>query len=166
MLVVSFIILIDDGLPVIFRQKRIGLNNKNFKIYKFRTMKRDTPDIPTDMISKKNIAYLKTGEFLRKYSIDELPQLWNIIKGDLVFIGPRPALHNQIDLKEIRQKKGIHKLKPGVTGWAQVNGRDSLSLIDKVEMDYYYLKNKSLILDIKILVLTLFRILIPKNIKL
>ena len=128
-------------------------------ITRFRTMLKNTPDIPTHLVINKKNLFTKTGSFLRKYSIDELPQLINIIKGDLVFIGPRPALYNQEDLIKLRTKKNIHQLAPGLTGWAQVNGRDELSIADKVKMDYFYLKNKSVSLDIKILFLTAKKVL-------
>jgi O-antigen biosynthesis protein WbqP len=155
---VAIAIIIDDGFPILFKQKRVGLNNTHFWIYKFRTMKKDSPDIATHLVNDSHSLYTKIGPFLRKFSIDELPQLFNIIKGDMIFIGPRPALYNQDDLNELRTQAGIHTLMPGVTGWAQVNGRDELSIPDKVKMDEYYLKNKSLWLDIKILCMTVIKV--------
>ena len=163
-LIISLIIYIDDGLPVLYRQKRIGVNNSKFKVYKFRTMKKDIPEIPTHLVKDPQLFYSRSGPFIRKLSIDELPQLINIIKGDMVFIGPRPALHNQDDLKSLRAEKGIHKLKPGVTGWAQVNGRDELSISDKVDLDEYYLNNKSFWLNMKILFMTCVQVLFPKGV--
>ena len=157
-LIVSLIIYIDDGLPVLYRQKRIGINNSKFKVYKFRTMKKDIPEIPTHLVKDPQLFYSRSGPFIRKLSIDELPQLINIIKGDMVFVGPRPALHNQDDLVELRTRVDVHKLMPGVTGWAQVNGRDELSIPDKVKMDEYYLKNQSLWLNIKILFKTVIKV--------
>ena len=151
-------IIIDDGFPIIFKQKRVGLNNAHFWIYKFRTMKKNTPDIPTHLVKDEISLYTAIGPFLRKSSLDELPQLINIMKGDMTFIGPRPALYNQDDLIELRTQAGVHSLLPGVTGWAQVNGRDELSIPDKVKMDVYYLKNQSLYLDIKILFLTILKV--------
>jgi len=121
-------------------------------------MKKDTPDIPTHLVNDSDSLYTAIGPFLRKYSIDELPQLINIVKGDMIFIGPRPALYNQDDLIELRTQTGVHTLMPGVSGWAQVNGRDELSIQEKVKMDVYYLKNKSLWLDIKILFMTVFKV--------
>ena len=121
-------------------------------------MKKDTPDIPTHLVDDPSTLFTKSGPFLRKFSFDELPQLFNILKGDMCFIGPRPALYNQDDLIDLRSKAGVHHLKPGVTGWAQVNGRDELSIPDKVKMDEYYLKNKSLWLNIKILFMTVFKV--------
>ena len=165
LVIVALIIMIDDGFPILFRQKRVGLHNKHFWIYKFRTMKKDTPDIPTHLVDDPSTLFTKSGPFLRKFSFDELPQLINILKGDMTFIGPRPALYNQEDLIDLRSKAGVHHLMPGVTGWAQVNGRDELSIPDKVKMDEYYLKNKSLWLDIKILFLTLLKVFKAEGVK-
>ena len=161
---VALAIIIDDGFPIFFRQRRIGINNNEFWIYKFRTMKKETPDIPTHLIKEKQDYKTVIGPILRKLSIDELPQLINIVKGEMVFVGPRPALHNQDDLKTLRTEKGVHKLKPGVTGWAQVNGRDDLSIPEKVKLDEYYLQNKSFWLNIKILFMTAFQIIFPKGV--
>ena len=117
-LIVALIIFIDDGLPAFYKQKRIGKNNAKFTVFKFRTMKKDIPEIPTHLVKDPQQFYTRSGPFLRKLSIDELPQLINIIKGDMVFVGPRPALHNQDDLVELRTRVGVHELMPGVTGWA------------------------------------------------
>jgi len=121
-------------------------------------MKKDTPDIATHLVNDSDSLYTAIGPFLRKYSIDELPQLINIVKGDMTFIGPRPALYNQDDLIELRTKAGVETLLPGITGWAQVNGRDELSIPDKVKMDIYYLENQSLWLDIKIIFMTVLKV--------
>ncbi len=158
-LILALIILLDDGFPIFFRQKRIGLNKKEFKIFKFRTMKNNTPDIATHLLKESHKTYTFSGPFLRKYSLDEIPQLLNIFLGHLKFIGPRPALYNQYDLIKLRDEKGINNIIPGVTGWAQVNGRDSLSLKEKVEMDYYYLTNQSFKLNLKIIGLTVYKVL-------
>ena len=155
---VALAIIFDDGSPIIFKQKRVGKNNTHYWIYKFRTMKKDIPDIATHLIDENQKLYTRVGPLIRKHSIDELPQLINIFKGEMGFIGPRPALYNQDDLAELRTKAGVHTLMPGVTGWAQVNGRDELSIPDKVKMDTYYLKNQSLYLDIKILFLTILKV--------
>ena len=163
-LIVSLIIYIDDGFPALYKQKRIGINNSRFWVYKFRSMKKNIPDIPTHLVINPELLYTHTGPLLRRLSIDELPQLINIIKGEMVFVGPRPALHNQSDLAELRTKSGVHKLMPGVTGWAQVNGRDELSIPDKVKMDTYYLENKSMLLDIKILTLTILKVVKPQDV--
>jgi O-antigen biosynthesis protein WbqP len=158
LLIVAIAIMIDDGFPILFRQKRVGQNNAHFWIYKFRTMKKDAPDIATHLVKDGTSLYTSIGPFLRKFSFDELPQLFNILKGDMIFIGPRPALYNQDDLNELRSQAGVQTLMPGVTGWAQVNGRDELNILDKVKMDEYYLKNKSLWLNIKILFMTVFKV--------
>ena len=158
LLIVAITIIIDNGFPILFRQKRVGQNNVHFWIYKFRTMKKDAPDIATHLVKDGTSLYTSIGPFLRKFSFDELPQLFNILKGDMIFIGPRPALYNQDDLIALRTQAGVHSLMPGVTGWAQVNGRDELSIPDKVKMDEYYLKNQSLLLDIKILFMTIFKV--------
>ena len=157
LIIISIVIILDDGFPIFFKQKRIGKNNIHFLIYKFRTMKKDTPDIPTHLMTDNKNIYTKSGPFLRKYSFDEIPQIINVIKNEMAFIGPRPALYNQEDLINKRTEKKIQTLVPGITGWAQVNGRDELKIDEKVKMDHYYLKNRSLSLDIKILYLTFFK---------
>jgi O-antigen biosynthesis protein WbqP len=158
LMLVAAIIIWDDRLPILFKQKRVGLNNSSFYVYKFRTMSRDMPDIPTHLVESQDCIYTKSGPLLRKLSIDELPQLINIILGDMVFVGPRPALHNQTDLIELRTTVGVHYLTPGVTGWAQINGRDELSIPEKVHYDQYYLHNRSLLMDIRIILLTIYRV--------
>jgi O-antigen biosynthesis protein WbqP len=164
-LVVSLIILIDDGLPIFFTQKRVGINKSIFYIIKFRTMKKNTEDIATHLVKNHKSQILKSGNFLRKYSIDEIPQIINIFLGHINFVGPRPALFNQYDLIKLREKYNIHSVKPGITGWAQVNGRDSLSINKKVEHDYYYFKNKSILLNFKIVYRTIVKVILAKNIK-
>ena len=133
-LIVSFAILIEDGFPVFFTQKRVGINYSFFKIYKFRSMKKNTPNVATHLLSNPKEYLLKIGIILRKLSLDELPNLINIIKGEMVFVGPRPALYNQDDLMALRLAAGVDKLKPGITGWAQINGRDDISIEKKVEL--------------------------------
>jgi len=164
LLIVSITIIIDNGFPILFKQKRVGQNNAYFWIYKFRTMKKDAPDIATHLIKDGTTSYTSIGPFLRKLSLDELPQLINIFKREMVFIGPRPALYNQDDLIELRTNVGVHALIPGITGWAQVNGRDELSIPEKVKLDEYYLQNKSFCLNMKILFLTGVQVLFPKGI--
>ena len=163
-IIITLAIILDDGFPIFFRQRRIGINNDEFWIYKFRTMKKETPDIPTHLVKEARDYNTVIGPILRKLSIDELPQLINILNGEMVFVGPRPALHNQDDLKILRTEKGIHKLKPGITGWAQVNGRDELRIPEKVKLDEYYLQNKSFWLNIKILFMTGVQVLFPKGV--
>src|SRR5690554_8187224 len=128
--------------PILFKQKRVGKNKKHFNIYKFRTMRIDTPsDMPTHMLDNPDQWITKVGKFLRKTSLDELPQIFNIIKGDMSIVGPRPALWNQYDLIEERDKYGANDVPPGLTGWAQINGRDALEIEDKAVYDGYYTKN-------------------------
>ncbi len=161
--IICFIIYIFDGMPIFFTQKRVGKNNLEFKIYKLRTMKNNTKDVATHLLKSKS-HFTITGPALRKLSIDEIPQLFNIIKGDMVFFGPRPALYNQHDLIRIRKRFGIDMIKPGVTGWAQVNGRDSLSIEEKADLDRYYLENKSSLLNVKILFMTIRQVITSKNV--
>jgi len=162
LILVSFFIVIVDGFPIIYKQKRSGQNNSFFTIYKLRTMKKNTPELATD---KLNItSFYCGGTLIRKLSIDELPQFINIIKGDINFFGPRPALHNQFNLINQRNKLGISLIKPGITGWAQVNGRDSITEKEKIELDYYYLKNKSFKLNCIILIKTIFKVIMFKDI--
>jgi len=158
----STYILIIDGLPVIYIQKRSGQNSSFFNIYKLRTMKKNTPDLATDKLSINPFYF--GGRILRKLSIDELPQLINIIKGEINFIGPRPALYNQTELISERSRLGISALKPGITGWAQVNGRDNISEKQKIEFDYYYLKNKSFKLNFMIIMKTIYKVIVVKDI--
>lgn len=164
-LIVTIIIYIDDGFPILFKQKRIGENNSYFYIYKFRTMIKKMKDVSTDNLKSQKSYLISSGSIIRKYSLDELPQLINILKGEMVFIGPRPALHNQENLKKIRTKMGVHMLKPGITGWAQINGRDKLNSQQKANMDYFYLINRSYWMDLKIIFFTIFKVIGTKNIK-
>jgi O-antigen biosynthesis protein WbqP len=160
---VSFSIFLFDGLPVFFVQKRVGLNNKIFKLYKFRSMKNNTPNIATNLLLNPNQYTTIIGKFIRKLNIDESPNLINILKGDLVFVGPRPALYNQYDLIQLRLELGILNIKPGLTGWAQINGRDEISIQQKVDLDKEYLKRKSLLFNLYILFMTIFYLLSPKR---
>ncbi len=149
-LVVAIIIRCEDPGPVIFKQKRIGKNKKLFSLYKFRSMRMDTPhDMPTHMLANPEQYILKVGGFIRKTSIDELPQLWNIFKGDMSIIGPRPALWNQDDLVAERDKYGANDVKPGLNGWAQINGRDELEIPVKAKLDGEYVEKMSFGFDCK-----------------
>jgi O-antigen biosynthesis protein WbqP len=154
---ISILIFSEDGFPVLFRQNRVGLHNSSFTMYKFRTMKLDTPNVATHLLTSPEHYVLKIGKILRKLSLDELPNLMNIINGDMNFIGPRPALYNQDDLIDLRTVYEIHHLVPGLTGWAQVNGRDSIPIEQKVNLEKWYIDNKSPLLDLKILFLTFYR---------
>lgn len=149
--------------PAIHWSKRIGKNNQIFLMPKFRTMRIGTPQVATHLLDGK--SYLTPiGSFLRKSSLDEIPQLISVLKGDMSLVGPRPALFNQHDLMELRTKHGVHTLLPGVTGWAQVNGRDELSIADKVVFDVSYLRNKSIFFNLKILCLTALKVFLRKGI--
>lgn len=150
-LAIACAIKIEDGItaPVIFKQKRVGCGDECFQMYKFRSMKLDTPhDCPTHLLENPEQYITKVGKFLRKTSLDELPQLWNIAAGKLAVVGPRPALWNQDDLIALRRKYGVHQLKPGLTGLAQIYGRDTLEIEDKAKMDAKYLRHLGLPLDI------------------
>lgn len=151
--------------PVFFKQRRIGKDKKEFEIYKFRTMRTDTPsDVPTHLFTDAQSFITPIGKILRKTSLDELPQLFNVLKGEMSFIGPRPALWNQFDLTELRDQYNVHSVLPGITGWAQVNGRDEIPLKLKSELDGYYVEHMSLALDIKILVMTFTTVLTSKGV--
>jgi O-antigen biosynthesis protein WbqP len=163
-LIVGLLIFIQDGFPVFFKQKRVGVNYSFFYIYKFRTMKKDTPNVATHLLVNPEQYLLKIGALLRKLSLDELPNLINIIKGEMVFVGPRPALYNQDDLMALRVAAGVDKLIPGITGWAQVNGRDELSLEQKVALEKEYLAKKSLFIDFQILIKTFTNVLGSKGV--
>lgn len=155
-LIIIISIKIESKGPILFKQKRVGKNKVLFNIYKFRTMRIDTPaNTPTHMLENPDQWITKVGKFLRKTSLDEIPQLINIVKGNMSFVGPRPALWNQYDLIEERDKYGIHKLLPGITGWAQVNGRDKLLITDKAKLDGEYLKHLNLWTDIKLVIKTI-----------
>jgi len=158
-------IWIEDGSPVLFKQKRVGVNYTFFQLYKFRSMRKDTPNIATHLLHNPEQYVLKSGRILRKLSLDELPNLINIVKGEMKFVGPRPALYNQEDLMQLRLEAGVHILKPGITGWAQVNGRDELSLKEKVNFEAEYLQKKSLLFDLYIILLTLRQAFSGKGVK-
>lgn len=158
-LIVAIFIKLNSKGSVFFIQDRIGKNNEIFKLYKFRTMKVGTPNVATDKLTDAKSYLTAVGKILRKTSLDELPQLINILKGEMTFVGPRPALYNQYNLKDLRTNAGVHMLLPGITGWAQINGRDHNDDTQKTQLDKYYLENKSLGLDIKILYLTVFKVL-------
>ena len=127
-------------------------------MWKFRTMRIDTPQLATHLLEKPQNFLTPIGAFLRRTSLDELPQLWNVLRGDMALVGPRPALFNQEDLISLRSERGVHLLRPGITGWAQINGRDELPIPLKVELDAFYLQNRSFIFDMKILLMTLFQV--------
>ena len=163
-LIVALVILMEDGFPVFFIQRRIGNNYTFFYIYKFRSMKKNTPNVATHLLINPDQYLLKIGKFIRKKSLDELPNLINIIKGEMVFVGPRPALFNQDDLMEFRVATGVSKLKPGITGWAQINGRDDISIEKKVQLEQEYLQTRSTLLDIEIIIKTFTNVLFSKGV--
>ena len=158
-------LLVEDGFPLIFKQQRVGRNDKDFYIYKIRSMRRETPQVSTNELSNPEKYRLKTGKFFRKYSIDELPNLWNIIKGDMHFVGPRPLMRREKELHALRLKYGILEIKPGITGFAQVNGRDIVSVSRKVVLERYYKKNRSLRLKAFILAETAVIVLRAAGVK-
>ena len=157
-LVVSFLIVFDDGFPIFFTQQRVGVNYTFFNIYKFRSMKKNTPNVATHLLENPAQYLLKIGGLIRRISVDELPNLINILKGEMLFVGPRPALYNQDDLMRLRVQAGVDQLTPGITGWAQINGRDENSLEEKVQYEKEYLERKSFWFDIKIVVFTFVKV--------
>ncbi|MFD3408634.1 sugar transferase [Aquirufa sp. HETE-83D] len=163
-LMVALAIFIEDGSPIFFKQKRVGINYIFFNIYKFRSMKKNTPNIATHLLENPASYLLRIGGVLRKLSLDELPNLINIIKGEMVFVGPRPALYNQDDLMALRVAAGVDKLKPGITGWAQVNGRDEISIEAKVALEKEYLERKSVWFDLVIVVRTFTSVIFSKGV--
>ena len=163
-LIVALVILIEDGFPVFFTQRRVGINYSFFYIFKFRSMKKNTPNIATHLLINPDQYLLKIGKFIRKTSLDELPNLINILKGEMVFVGPRPALYNQADLMQFRVATGVSKLKPGITGWAQINGRDEISIAKKVQLEQEYLYKKSFLFDVEIIIKTFTNVLFSKGV--
>jgi O-antigen biosynthesis protein WbqP len=151
--------------PVLYWSDRAGKNNEIFRMPKFRTMLTDTPTVATHLLKQPDNYLTAVGPFLRKSSLDEIPQLWSVLRGDMSFVGPRPALYNQDDLIELRSRKGVHELTPGITGWAQVNGRDDLTIPEKVAYDEYYLQNRAFLLDLRILWLTFYKVLKTEGVK-
>lgn len=158
-LVISVLVKMTSSGPIFYFSDRIGLDNLIFRMPKFRTMRVNTPAVATHLLQDPEQWLTPIGSFLRKTSLDELPQLWSIFKGDMSFVGPRPALYNQEDLIELRTQRGVHKILPGLTGWAQINGRDDLPIPTKVELDAFYLNAQSVPFDIKILVLTAVKVI-------
>lgn len=162
-----FLVKVTSKGPALYWSKRVGINNQLFNMPKFRSMKMGTPSLATHLMNQQsdpNQFLTPVGGFIRKTSLDELPQLWSVLKGDMSIVGPRPALFNQDDLIALRTEKGVHVLKPGITGWAQVNGRDEIPIPQKVALDVYYFKHQSLWLDMKIIALTVIKVLRRDNI--
>lgn len=157
-IIISLLVKLTSKGPVFFKQRRIGKNNEEFNILKFRTMRVDTPNVATHLLKDPSVFITPLGKFLRKTSLDELPQLVNILKGDMSIVGPRPALYNQYDLRDMRTEVGVYKLVPGLTGWAQINGRDEIPLEEKVALDKEYMNMQSFWMDIKIIFMTVFKV--------
>jgi O-antigen biosynthesis protein WbqP len=164
LLVVSIMVKMTSPGPALYWSDRVGRRNALFKMPKFRTMKVGTPAVATHLLADAGTYLTPIGSFLRKSSLDELPQIWSILKGDMRFVGPRPALYNQQDLIDLRTAYGVHELTPGLTGWAQINGRDELPIPQKVALDVDYLKRQSLWFDLKILALTALKVLRHDNV--
>ena len=159
-IVVALAVRLTSPGPVLYWSDRVGRNNCLFKMPKFRSMRIETPAVATHLLQDPGQWLTPIGSFLRKSSLDELPQLWSILSGDMSFVGPRPALFNQEDLIALRTKKGVHELVPGLTGWAQVNGRDELPILQKVQLDAEYLQRRSFLFDLKILWMTTIKVLV------
>lgn len=158
-LVIAVFVRLTSAGPILYWSDRVGTDNHLFKMPKFRTMRIDTPAVATHLLTNPAQWLTPIGGFLRKTSLDELPQLWSILKGDMSFVGPRPALFNQNDLISLRTEKAIHKIPPGLTGWAQINGRDELPIPQKVALDAEYLQQQSIWFDLKIIVLTVLKVI-------
>jgi len=165
MMTITLLVRLTSRGPALYWSDRVGVNNRIFRMPKFRTMRIDTPTVATHLLHNPDAYLTPIGSLLRKSSLDELPQLWSVLKGDMSFVGPRPALFNQEDLVSLRTKKGVHILIPGITGWAQINGRDDLAIPVKVSYDEYYLKNRSLSLDLKILIRTFIKVLQKEGVR-
>lgn len=159
MLVIALLVKLTSPGPVLYWSDRVGIRNKLFRMPKFRTMKLKTPEVATHLLARPEDHLTPIGGFLRKSSLDELPQLYSILRGDISLVGPRPALYNQADLITLRTEKGVHLVPPGLTGWAQINGRDNLPIPQKVELDAHYCQNRSMALDARILFVTLLRVI-------
>ena len=164
-LIIALAVKLTSKGPVLYWSDRVGRNNKIFSMPKFRSMRSDTPEVASHLLQEPDAWVTPIGNFLRKSSLDELPQIWSVLKGEMSFVGPRPALYNQSDLIALRKEAGIDKLLPGVTGWAQINGRDELSIEEKVIFDKEYLNKKSILFDLKIILLTIIRIIKSDGIK-
>lgn len=159
MIIVSLIILITDGRPVLFKQQRVGKGNKLFTVYKYRTMRNGTGDIATEELKDADEKITKVGRFLRIYSIDELPQLFNILNGTMSLVGPRPLIPAEENIRRLREEYNVYSVTPGITGLAQINGRDNLSIEEKALLDKEYIENQSLLLDIKIILKTFKKVI-------
>lgn len=161
---IALIIKLTSKGPILYWSQRVGCNNRIFEMPKFRSMLVDTPQLATHLLQNPKSHLTPVGDFIRRSSLDELPQLLSVLAGHMSFVGPRPALFNQNDLIVLRTSKNIHSLKPGITGWAQINGRDEISISEKVKLDEYYLQHQGLYFDLKILFFTFFKVMMAKNV--
>lgn len=159
LIVISIFIKITSPGPILYWSDRVGKNNEIFRMPKFRSMRIETPEVATHLLESPDEYITRVGKFLRKTSLDEIPQLYNVLVGEMSLVGPRPALYNQDDLISLRTEKNVQSLKPGITGWAQVNGRDELEIPIKVQFDAEYLVNQSIFFDLKILLLTVYKVI-------
>ena len=164
MVVIAIVIRVTSRGPALYWSDRVGIHNHIFRMPKFRSMRIDAPQLATHLFRDPDAYLTAIGGFLRRSSLDELPQLFSILKGDISFVGPRPALFNQDDLVALRTERGVDKLIPGLTGWAQINGRDAIPIPEKVELDAWYLRNCSFWLDVKILFMTVFKVMRTEDI--
>lgn len=164
MLLVAIAVKLTSKGPALYWSNRVGINNSRFQMPKFRSMRIDTPAVATHLLKDPKACLTPIGDFLRKSSLDELPQLFSILRGDMSFVGPRPALFNQDDLMALRIEHGVDKLKPGLTGWAQINGRDEIPIPDKVALEVEYLKRQSIWFDFQIVLMTAFKVLRRKDV--
>lgn len=164
MVLVALAVKVTSPGPALYWSDRVGRHNVIFRMPKFRTMRVDAPVTATHLLPDPRAVMTSIGPFLRKSSLDELPQLWSILKGDMTIVGPRPALFNQDDLVALRTERGVHVLRPGLTGWAQINGRDDLPISDKVDLDRAYLENQSLAFDLRIIAKTVWKVLSASNV--
>ena len=165
LILIPLIIKIETKGPIIFKQVRCGKNSKPFYIYKFRSMRIDAPNLSTNEFTDSNKFITKTGKFIRKTSIDEIPQLFNILKGDMSIVGPRPVILKEKELIELRKDYNVDSVLPGITGWAQINGRDNIGDQEKVEYDYEYLNKRSIMFDFYIIIMTAFKVVKKSDIK-
>lgn len=159
LIIISVLIKIESRGPVIFKQNRVGINSKEFTIYKFRSMKVGSPEVASNSLKNYKGHITKIGKFIRKTSLDELPQIINVIKGDMSLVGPRPVISSEVELLDYRRKLEIDKMSPGITGWAQINGRDNMTLERKIYLENEYKKSRSFFFDIKILFMTVKKVI-------
>jgi len=163
-IIIYFIVRYFDGPSPIYWSERVGLDDRRFLMPKFRTMRLDTPEVAKHLLDSPEVYVSRVGSFLRRSSLDEIPQLWCILRGEMSFVGPRPALTNQTDLIRLRTSLGIQRVRPGLTGLAQVNGRDYLSVAEKVEWDHRYVSSKGFLMDLNIILLTIYRVISCKDV--